>query len=98
MRSARAVRDDRLLTEPNNVLEVVCLGCIGTTLHGLRVKNERASGIIRRATEAELLWLTAFLTITGSNVALGRVEIDQVTRSEVHILHVGALLVTHVRW
>ena len=65
------MRDDRLLAKSHNVLEVVCLGCIRATLHVLRVKNERTRGIIRRATEAELLWFTALLSITGSNVALG---------------------------
>lgn len=98
MRSAGAVGDDWLLAEADHVLEVVGLGRVGPSGHVLRVEHERTRGIVRTATEVELLWFAILWTVSRAYTAPRcRVEIDQIPRRKVHILHIRALLIAQVR-
>ena len=98
MRSAGAVGDDWLLAEADHVLEVVGLGRVGPSGHVLRVEHEWTRGIVRTATEVELLWFAILWTISRAYTAPRcRVEIDQIPRRKVHILHIRALLIAQVR-
>ena len=99
VRGANPMGDYWLLTESNDVLEVVRLGCVGPHWHVRRVEHQRAGRIIwTTSAEVELLRFATFGSVTCADVPGSRVEIYQVSRREIHVLHVCALLVSEICW
>ena len=75
-----------LLTESDDVLKVVCLSGIGlATLASHRIVEHKRSLTLDCLALVELL--------LGVLATIGRMEIDHITRCEVHVLHVSSLLV-----
>ena len=88
-----------LLAEADHVFEVVCLGCVLALIHIAVIYHERTIGAaLECRSKVELLRTllnTSSLAIVVSASAL--LEIYQVTRRKVHILHISALaLVSNV--
>ena len=99
VRGASAMGDYWLLTESNDVLEVVRLSCVGPHWHVRRVEHQRAGRIIwTTSAEVELLRFATFGPVTCADVPSSRVEIYQVSWREIHVLHVCALLVSEICW
>ena len=79
---------DRLLAQPHHVFEVVSLGGVGlATLSAHRIVEHQWSLTLYSLSIVKLLLVLGGLSI-------GRVEVDHISWSEVHVLHIGGLLVS----
>ena len=86
-----------LLAEPDDILEVVCLSSIGlrwtaSLPSDIVAIHHKGALALNALAKAELLWLASLAVAC-------LVEVDQISWSEIHVLHVSALLlVCNVHW
>ena len=96
---SRSVCHYGLLAETHNVFKVIGLGCVLSSCYILWIEHERTRGIIWSASEIKLLRLATFRTISScAHIASCRVEVNQIPRREVHVLHICTLLIPQVCW
>ena len=85
-----------LLAQSHHILEVVGLSRISAILHVLRIEHERPCRVVWTTPEVELLGFSIFNAISRTDIPGSRVEIYQVSRREIHVLHICTLLVAKI--